>query len=84
MRALHDLVHGKWMAAVQANALVVLVLPIYSGLVAWRVLRRRSPGRPSAPVEGVPASWIWALVGMVLAFGILRNLPGAPFTWLSP
>jgi hypothetical protein len=28
--------------------------------------------------------WIWTLLGVIVAFGVLRNIPIYPFTLLAP
>jgi hypothetical protein len=28
--------------------------------------------------------WIWVLLGVIIAFGLLRNIPAYPFTLLTP
>ena len=29
-------------------------------------------------------SWIWVLLGVVVTFGVCRNIPAYPFTLLAP
>ena len=71
-RALHQLVHGHPAAAFRLNPLVISLLPWIGYLVARR-------GRVA-----VRPVWIWAFVGVVMAFGVLRNVPAYPFTMLAP
>ena len=78
-RAMYPLVHGHPLAAFGENALAVLLLPflIYELLA---VLSRRMPVmstrlRPWA---------VWTLFAVIVLFGILRNIPVAPFTALAP
>ena len=75
-RAAHELVHGHIRAALHLNALFVLAIP---GLVlTWLWSRRTMAAWSSKPVV-----W-WLLLGVVLVFGIGRNIPVVPFTWLAP
>lgn len=78
-RALYLLVHGHLAAAFGENALAVLLLPIvlYELLA---ILTRRFP----ALSPRLRPTTIWALLAVVLAFAILRNLPFAPFNLLAP
>lgn len=79
LRALHDMLHGDLHGALARNPLTVLAAPyLIWAWISW--LRRgptgRSPGRMAPP-------WVlWALLILVLAFWVLRNLPG--FGWLGP
>jgi hypothetical protein len=77
LRALHQLLHGHVAAAFQFNALVVLCLP----LAAWfgvRRLWRLASGKAQPPFVVRPA-WLWLGLAVIVAFGVLRNLPLAAF-----
>jgi hypothetical protein len=82
-RALHALLHGNVGAAISSNLFVPLVLLLGGYLWLWwlwpPLAKRRlhSLGRVPAQVWGV-------LVSAALAYGVLRNLPVAPFTALAP
>jgi hypothetical protein len=82
LRALHQLLHGHLAAAFRFNALVVLgVLP-----AAWFGTHRLwnlASGKPQPPFVVRPA-WLWFGLAVVIAFGVLRNLPFAAFAWMSP
>jgi hypothetical protein len=71
-RALHQLLHGHLAAAFWLNPLAVLLLPPVGYLVA------RGERVPMRPI------WIWALAGMIIVFGVLRNIPVHPFTMFAP
>lgn len=78
-RALYCLAHGDLAGACQKNLLLVLALPVV-GLwlaAAWR-------WRPSWRSAQVPAWLLAVLAAAVVLFGILRNLPLAPFCFLAP
>ncbi|MEM9280748.1 MAG: DUF2752 domain-containing protein [Verrucomicrobiota bacterium] len=83
-RATHALLHGNIAGAIQHNALFVVALPflIYGGIRTW--LRWMYPER----VKELPFQWRWSysliLVGCVVAFAVLRNLPWHPFDELAP
>ena len=71
-RALHQLLHGHLAMAFRFNPLAISLLP----LVGYLAVR---PGHVTMkPV------WIWTLLGMVVAFGVLRNIPVYPLTLLAP
>lgn len=81
LRATHDLVTGDVAGAWQANPLWVLVAPLLVAawvLWTWRAWR----GRPA----GVPPAWLaWALLVVVVLFGVLRNVPAlAPVLGPAP
>ena len=71
-RALHQLSHGNLWAAIRFNPLAVAALPVLALLVI----------RPQPQWLG--ARWIWILLVVVIAFGVLRNLPWYPWTLLAP
>jgi hypothetical protein len=79
LRAVHALAHGDVGEAVARNPLAVACVPLLVTLfVLWT--RRRLTGR--ARTWAAPAAWINALLALVIAFWVLRNLE--PFAWLAP
>jgi hypothetical protein len=81
-RALHQLLNGHLGAALGMNPLMVLALPflgVYFLLYAVAAIRRK-------PWLGVSmkAIWIRAILCLVIAHGVLRNIPFEPFSWLAP
>ncbi len=79
LRAVHDLVHGQVGAALSANLLVVLSIPVLA--VLWLTWTRN---QLSGKVSGLrfPAWSAWVLALLVVAFGVLRNLPAT--SWAAP
>lgn len=82
MRGVRALVAGSPLQAADFNLLMVLALPylVYS-YAAWA-----SPllGGPTLPVPRIRAGALYAVLAVVLAFWVLRNLPWAPFALLAP
>jgi hypothetical protein len=78
-RALHELLHGHFLAAARNNALLLLLLPVLVWL-ATRFSIRRARGEPISIT--VRPAWVWLFIGAMILFGVLRNLPD--FAWLSP
>jgi hypothetical protein len=79
LRALHDLAHGDVTGALSRNPLMVLAaVGLLVGFVLWtrRLWRGRSRSWVAPPVL------LYGLLTLVLAFWVLRNVPG--WTWLSP
>ncbi|MFD7612509.1 DUF2752 domain-containing protein [Streptomyces sp. NPDC059828] len=72
LRSAHAFIHGDLGAALGANALATLGYGIFA--VVWTVwIVRAIRGRPFR--LGLPASWAWAVGGVLLAFTVVRNLP---------
>lgn len=71
LRATHDLATGDLAGAWAMNPLLVVAAPV--AVVLWLVwVVRARAGRP--PLN--PPTWLWvALLGLVLAFSVLRNVP---------
>lgn len=68
-RALHALVHGHWIAALTANPLAVAAVPLVVSDAALRA--RVHAGLLSSRT---PATAIYAVLALVIAFGVVRNL----------
>lgn len=77
MRAL---LTGDVAAAISFNALMVACLPyLLYRWVTWFAPRPAGEHRPL-----LPAWTLYSLPAAVLAFWVLRNIPGAPFSVLAP
>ncbi len=71
-RALHQLLHGNVAAAFRFNALSMAMLPVAGYLIV------------RGDASTLKPTWIWALLVVIVAFGVLRNIPAYPFTLLAP
>ena len=76
LRATHQLLHGEVRAAFALNPLLVLALPL-AGYYAVRFLLAQITGR-KLPQPFRSAHWIWVAAVVVVAFGVMRNLPWWP------
>ena len=82
LRAIHQLLHGNLQAAWAMNPLAVLLLPFVGyGLAAEAFVHIR--GRRLHRWI-LPGFWIQVLCGIIVVFGIVRNLPLYPFNLLAP
>ena len=78
---MHQLLHGHIGAAFRFNALGVSSLPV----VAWGCLRgARDAAANKRALAWIRPVWFWIGLAVLIAFGILRNLPGASHYWLAP
>jgi hypothetical protein len=81
-RALYSLLHGNWKQAAQQNLLLVALLPalatflVMQGFAAWK----QAEGPWSAIAKAIP----WALLTVVVLFGLFRNLPFPWAAWMAP
>ena len=76
-RATFSLLQGHLATAIDHNVLYVLSLPVIAVLgLLWVVFRWRLPALDRPAVR-------WALVGVAVAFAVVRNLPLEPFTFLG-
>ena len=82
-RATHALLHGHVAQAANLNLLAVLSLPLLA-LAAVAAGRTVLTGRTYRPAL-LYQPWLpLALAGVVVAFTVLRNLPGPLGAWLAP
>jgi hypothetical protein len=81
LRALHQILHGNLATAVRFNALLIASLPVAVFFCARFVVRKLK--KQPAPLT-ISTVWLWWVLGVMLAFGILRNLPFARSLWLAP
>ena len=85
-RALYALLHGRVLAALHDNALFVAALPFlggYAGWVLWQTWQKNAwPDWSFRPKK--LAWWGAGIFVLMLAFMVLRNLPGWPFALLRP
>jgi hypothetical protein len=81
LRALHQLLHGNFTAALRFNALLVGSLPV-AGFFLGRFVVRKLKGRPAPAM--FPSTWVFGVLTVMMVFGILRNLPFARSAWLAP
>jgi hypothetical protein len=82
LRALHHLAHAELGAAFRCNPLLVVALPLVALWVGASLGRGRA-GRARGLGRFGPF-WFWLGVGAVGLFGLLRNLPFAPFNRWVP
>jgi Protein of unknown function (DUF2752) len=82
LRALHQLTRGHPIAALDLNPLMMLLLPFIAYFLASHAMLAVT-GRPLRTYFVRPAL-IWALLGVVLVYWLLRNIPAYPFTLLAP
>jgi hypothetical protein len=76
---LYFLVHGHPYLAFRQNPLAMLALP---GVLYG--LGRQLFARPRAVPLRVHPGWTTAFLVVVVLFGVLRNIPYAPFSALAP
>jgi hypothetical protein len=80
-RAAHHLFRGDVVGALGLNALFVVFAPLL--LVGAFVVLRQAFGGPPVRVPYLSRSAVVALLAVVVAFTVVRNLGVAPFDWLS-
>lgn len=76
LRAIHALAHGDVRGALARNPLMVVTVPAL--LIWWAAWLARAV-RATPRRRLAPAWMIWALLAVVVAFAVTRNLPGAEF-----
>jgi Protein of unknown function (DUF2752) len=82
LRALHQLMRGHLVAALGLNPLMVLSVPFIGYFFVSRAMLA-FVGRPLRIFFVKPVS-IWVLLGIILVYWVLRNIPVYPFSLLAP
>jgi hypothetical protein len=82
LRALHALLHGHFVEAVDLNAWLMLILPFGLSSGIWQIysgirLDRYMPSRSSMVM-------VYIFLAAALLFGVARNLPVPALVWLAP
>jgi hypothetical protein len=81
LRAVNDLTDGHLRAALSSNIVVTLAIPLaVVALLLW--VRRAWTGKESQPDWQRAQRWTYALVALLVAFTVVRNL--AFGAWLAP
>lgn len=81
-RAIHQMLHGKFVDAFFLNPLATLVAPVLACcFMVTAVYRLRGK---TGPCVYIRSRWIWLLAYSVIAFWLLRNLPLSPFIYFAP
>jgi len=85
-RAFYALLHGRIIEALHDNALFIVALPVCLGFAIPYLLRTwQANAWPQTHIESKSLIRIGVVIfGLMLAFMILRNLPGWPFDLLKP
>jgi hypothetical protein len=75
LRAIHALSHGHLQTAFQFNPLLILISPF----IAWLLVRELWLESHGAHTNwnAIPAHAIWAILIVLISYGILRNLIAA-------
>jgi hypothetical protein len=82
-RGVHSLFRGDVAGAVSSNVFTpIVVVLIVAGWWTW--VRRSFGAERRFALRHVPA-WVWVvLAGVVLTYGVLRNISAEPFASLAP
>jgi hypothetical protein len=83
-RGTHRLLNGDIPAALGMNVFTPLVLVAI--VAAWWRWTRTSWGAPPRPIRAFSpnASWTMWLAAVLVAYGVLRNMPIDALRWLAP
>ncbi len=75
LRAIHNILHLHWAAALAYNSLTFLCLPFVGAWWLWHAGRAVTGRAPAVPF--IRPALLWCIVAMVIIFGIVRNIPAA-------
>lgn len=81
-RGAHELLNGDVVSALSLNVFLPIVIVAIVG--GWWLWLRRAWHLPAPRWTGSVRRFAPAIVVCVAAFGVLRNVPLSPFSWLAP
>ncbi len=81
-RAIHALLNGNFVQAAGFNLFLVASIPLLAVLVFQKFRNRNTDSEN--PSINWPSVYLFILLGGVVLFFILRNVPVYPFTLLAP
>src|SRR5690606_9562920 len=81
-RGMHALLHGDIVTALNYNALIPFFV-IFAGYLFISMVLVVTRGRGIPKWTYTPQT-LFTVLGIMLVFGFLRNLPFYPFNWLYP
>lgn len=82
-RGLHLLAHGDLLGALRMNPLMMVALPfvLYAGVAEFL---RAWGGRTVLRPLQFSSRASWMIMGVIITYWVLRNVPSYPFTLLAP
>lgn len=82
LRAIHALLHGRFLQALDLNPLMVISIPFLGyGFISQALYTIRGRGLPQLIKHPL---WVWSILVLIVVYTILRNLPFYPFNVLAP
>jgi hypothetical protein len=81
-RALHAISHFRFLEAISSNALFVAGLAFVIYLLIYEIVFiffKKTIPKPKIGMAG-----LWIILGTIMLFWILRNIPVIPFIYLAP
>lgn len=82
LRGVHHLTHGHFLEAFQHNALFMLLIPV--AVYSYVRVVFNLTGRDWLPPIFAGARWVKVFVVVLVAFTLIRNIPGKPFSFFYP
>ena len=82
-RALHAALHGRWGEAFRFNPLGMVMLPAWLVYMGFQMPAWLRPGPRPLRIRIAPCG-VWWILGLVLGYWVLRNLPVWPYVLPAP
>ena len=82
-RATLSILHGRWEDAIRFNTVGIILLPATLALISLESIARYLD-KPIPMIFRINGRSGWAIVWILLIFGIMRNIPCWPFLLLAP
>jgi len=83
-RCAGNLASGNLAAAFGHNALLASGAVAFSTICLLLIVRVTLLGKSAPSIYNIHAKWLWAGVGLLVLFAVLRNIPAWPFSLLAP
>lgn len=83
LRSINRLMNFDIWGAINFNVLTIFALPlVFYGWLRWALPDRIT--KSWFHLTRIPASALYVLAGVLVAYSIVRNLPWYPFSWFAP
>ena len=83
-RCAKSILNLRWADAMGYNSMLMTGFLVFIAGSAYLIIRMTLLGKPAPKLPNIRPCWIGFVIGAIIIFTILRNIPAYPFTLLAP